>query len=103
MHKILEETETAAYAYFQDFGFSTEEIEDLLKTGKRDIIQELSKLRILIDQEVRDTEKIDQVLHALKGLFSQLGNRELADKVNEVRSEADPQKALVRIEKILFV
>ena len=102
MQKIINETEVMAQDYFKAFGFEDEDITLLIAQGKKDLHKELTKLEILLHNDVVSLDEINNVLHALKGLFFQLGNHELAEKLNEIRSHLEREVSLKEISELLF-
>ena len=87
MDKLINETVEIARKHFQGFGFEDEQIVPLLEAGKRDLTKELDKLRTLVANERIDIDVLNLSLHALKGLLLNMGNSEVADKLNELREE----------------
>ncbi len=87
MDKLINETVEIARKHFQGFGFEDEQIVPLLEAGKRDLTKELDKLKTLVANERIDIDVLNLSLHALKGLLLNMGNSEVADKLNELREE----------------
>lgn len=102
MKNIIDDTVVISYSYLKAFGFKDEQISLLIEVGKKDLHNELSKLKVLMDADTISLEDINNVLHALKGLLFQLGNHELAEKLNEIRSNLDSKVSLEEISKLLF-
>ncbi len=102
MKKIISETEVTAYNYLKAFGFEDEQITPLIIQGKKDLHKELTKLEVLLHADVISLDDINDVLHALKGLLFQLGNHELAEKLNEIRSHLESEVAIKEISQLLF-
>ncbi len=102
MQKIIDQTEKTARNYFSSFGFAEEQISALIATGKKDLQDKLSELETLLDAPETTTEELNSVLHALKGLLFQLGNKEVGEQINEIRSRLDDQAVLDEIRKILL-
>ena len=102
MQKIIDQTEKTARTYFGAFGFADEQISALIATGKKDLQSKLSELETLLDAPETTTEELNSVLHALKGLLFQLGNQELGEQINEIRSHLDDESALDDIRRILL-
>lgn len=102
MKKIINETEITARKYFKDFGFRDEQIETLISKGKKDLNKELTKLDSLLKDNSASLNDINNVLHALKGLIFQLGNHDVAEKLNEIRSHDDRETVLEEISQLLF-
>jgi len=102
MYSILKETEELAYTYLSAFGFSDEEITSLIEHGKRDMVNEIEKLFQVIENTPSNIEEINNRLHALKGLFSQLGHHTLVSKINTIREDLESEETLKELSKILF-
>lgn len=103
MKSIIDETEIMAYDYFKGFGFNEEQMKALVLQGKKDLRQELTKLKILLNgTEQVSLDEINNSLHALKGLFFQLGNHQIAEQLNEIRSNDDSKVILKEISEFLF-
>lgn len=101
MEKLITESEVIAFDYLKAFGFSDEQVASLIAQGKKDLEKELSKLEILIDSDDLSYDDINDVLHALKGLLFQLGNHNLAEQLNEIRSDLQSKNALEEIRSLL--
>lgn len=102
MKNIINETEVIAYEYLNAFGFKEEQIVPLIAQGKKDLEENLTKLEILLREENASLVDINNVLHALKGLLFNLGNHELAEKLNEIRSHLESEASLKEISQLLF-
>lgn len=102
MKNIINETEMMAHAYFKDFGFNEDQINTLIAQGKKDLYKELGKLEMLIDNDMEFLDDINNVLHALKGLFFQLGNHEVAEQLDEIREGQNSKDKLKEISELLF-
>ncbi len=87
MEMLISKTIEIANQHFGGFGFNEDQIAKLLESGKRDLEAELSTLKELLSKEQYDIEEIDFSLHALKGLLMNMGNVEIANKLNEIRQE----------------
>jgi len=103
MKHIITETEVTAYNYLKEFGFSEVQVDALIMQGKKDLYNELTKLKILLDTDAASLDDINNVLHALKGLFFQLGNHDVAEKLNDIRSESTRETILKEISELLFI
>jgi hypothetical protein len=101
MEKIISETEVIAFDYLQAFGFNDEQISSLIIQGKKDLHKELTKLKTLLHTDVVSLDDINNVLHALKGLLFQLGNHDVADQLNEIRSHLESEVTLKEIALLL--
>ena len=86
---------------FRTFGFSDIQIEQLLSSGKRDLESEIAKLERLLDSDIPDIDKINQTLHALKGLLYNMGNTEAGDKMAELKENAGTPEQIGKIRKAL--
>ncbi len=102
MHNIIDETEKTARSYFSAFGFADAQISALIATGKKDLRNKLSELETLLDAPETTTEELNSVLHALKGLLFQLGNKATGEQINEIRSHLDDKNAREEIRRILL-
>lgn len=102
MKNIISETEVIAYDYLKDFGFNEEQISSLIVQGRKDLHKELTKLETLLDTDSVSLDDINNVLHALKGLLFQLGNHDVAEKLNEIRSHHESEVILKEISELLF-
>lgn len=100
MDKIIDQTEIVATAHLKSFGFNEDQVNALVTQGKKDLQKELQKLKVLLENG--SVEDINNALHALKGLFSQLGNHKVADRLNEIRTEEESQERLKEISELLF-
>lgn len=98
MKNIISQTEKLAQCHFKEFGFNQEQINALITQGKKDLLNELTKLKHLVENTDNvSLEKINDALHALKGLFFQLGNHEIAEKFNEIKSNDEREVILKEI------
>jgi len=103
MKNIISETAVIAYDYLNEFGFNEDQINSLITQGKKDLHKELTKLEtLLIHTDTVSLDDINNVLHALKGLLFQMGNHDLAEKVNEIRSNDEREVILKEISELLF-
>lgn len=102
MYRLIEQTERIGYEYLTGFGFDEDSVMKLLQQARRDLLNEMTKLENLLDSEDIAFEEINNVLHALKGLLFQVGNHEVAEQINEIRSHLASQPALDEIRNLLF-
>ena len=103
MKNIISKTEVIAYDYLKGFGFSEGQISSLIIQGKKDLHKELSKIEtLLIHADTVSLDDINNVLHALKGLLFQMGNHDLAEKLNEIRSNDEHEVILKELSWLLF-
>ena len=100
MNKIISETETIAVSHFKNFGFNEDQVNALILQGKKDLHNELGKLEILL--EIDSVEGINNSLHALKGLFSQLGNDNVAERLDAIGEDQGREARLKDVSKLLF-
>ncbi len=103
MKNIITSTEVIAYSYFKGFGFNEDQINSLITQGKKDLHKELTKLEtLLIHTDTMSVDDINNILHALKGLLFQMGNHDLAEKLNEIRSKDEREVILKDLSVLLF-
>ena len=100
MNNIMNETETIAVSHLKNFGFNEDQVSALISQGKKDLDKELGKLEIQLD--TGSVEGINNALRALKGLFSQLGNHNVAEQLNEIREGQGREAKLKEVSKLLF-
>ncbi len=101
MEKLIDDTVEIARKHFGGFGFSDDQTETLLASGRRDLLKEFGKLQLLLEVEPVEVEAINNSMHALKGLLSNMGNMELADKFIELRQESEDRDILDEIKVLL--
>jgi hypothetical protein len=92
MYDIIDETLKIATERFKKFGFKEEQITKLLKSGKDDLEKETLKLVEILKTQDIDIKKLNDSLHALKGLCLNMGNNSLADKLVEFRDSLNTTK-----------
>ena len=103
MKNIISKTEVIAYDYLKAFGFSEKQISSLITQGKKDLHKELTKLETLLSHaDTVSLDDINNVLHALKGLLFQMGNHDLAERLNEIRSNEEREVTLKELSELLF-
>jgi len=102
MEELIVETKKIASERFKTFGFGEAQIEQLLSSGERDIRKEAAHLQELLAEESADPEAINKSLHALKGLFLNLGNEALAEQLTDLRQE-DNYGEKITVLKNLFL
>jgi len=100
MEELIEETKRIAAERFKTFGFAQAQIDQLLASGERDMKKELAHLRELLMQEPNDIELINRSLHALKGLFLNMGNDDAAEKLTDLRKEEDHASKIKVLKKL---
>ena len=101
MYRLVEESLRIAKERFGSFGFSKEQTEQLLASGRRDLESELKVLEELLLAGTPDIEAIDKSLHALKGLLYNLGNIEAGDMMISLRESGDIGSNIERIRSML--
>ncbi len=101
MEKLIDDTTEIARKHFGGFGFSDDQVETLLASGKRDLVKEFGKLQLLLREESVDIEAINNSMHALKGLLSNMGNMALADKFIELRQVSEDGDIIDEIKVLL--
>jgi len=101
MEKIIAETELIALDYLSAFGFSQEQMIPLIEQGKKDLRDEMLKLRDILSQTQVSFDEVNSSLHVLKGILFQIGNHALAEKLVEVRSHLSTDKELQEIAELL--
>jgi hypothetical protein len=102
MYKLIEETKLKGYNYLSGFGFDEDSVEELLRQGEQDLVGEMTKLEVILENETLDVNALNDRLHALKGLLFQIGNHEVAEKINEIRSEIESENIQDELKKLLF-
>ncbi len=89
MDKLVATAVKRAHAVLSEYGFSEEQIDKLVKQGERDLRSECEKLQQLMRTPPHDWERIDDVLHALKGLLMNMGDTETAEMFTSYRKQID--------------
>ena len=97
MSDIVESTLELAKDKFKKFGFKDEQIAQLISSGRKDLEQEIDKLKEILSSVDIDTKTLNDSLHALKGLLLNMGNSKIADKLVELKNSDD---SLLKIEQI---
>jgi len=100
MIDIIETTLELAKEKFEKFGFKEEQINHLISSGRKDLEQEMSKLKEILSQTDIDTTTLNNSLHALKGLLLNMGNSKIADKLIELKNSDDTQLKIEQIKSI---
>jgi len=101
MQNIIIKTEQIAVEYLSGLGFGREQIAPLLSQARKDMEAEFARLEMLRHAPSPDAEALDRSLHAIKGLLFNLGNHELAEKLEALRHEEDLQRMLPELERVL--
>ncbi|WP_309496438.1 hypothetical protein [Sulfurovum sp.] len=102
MKNIINETEIIAQRHLSSFGFNEEQVSTLIVQGKKDLHKELVKLEVFLNIDTDSLADINNVLHALKGLFSQLGNYKIAEQLNEIEESDIRQVRIKEISELFF-
>ena len=102
MYKLIEETKMKGYNYLNGFGFDEDSIQELLRQGEQDLLREMTKLELILNSETMDVGALNNRLHALKGLLFQIGNHEVAEKINEIRSDIKSKNIHKELSTLLF-
>jgi hypothetical protein len=101
MQSIIDKTEIIAVEYLSGLGFGREQIAPLLAQARKDREEEFARLEMLRSEPAPDPEALDRVLHAIKGLLFNLGNHDLAEKLEALRHEEDLQRMLPELDRVL--
>jgi len=102
MTTLINQTLAGAKTYLLDFGFSEDQVGDLLLQAERDLTKELTRAKAIFNTEPIDHEAVNSVLHALKGLLFSLGSREMAEKIEALREEDAQSQDISEIKLLLF-
>ncbi len=101
MKRIIEKTENIARTYLAGFGFAEAQIDPLITQAKIDMLREFERLDILMHSEQIDWQALDRTLHALKGLLFNLGNHDLAEKLESLREEEGMETTIQKLRHVL--
>jgi hypothetical protein len=101
MRNIIIKTEQIAVEYLTGLGFGREQVAPLLEQARRDMEEEFSRLEMLRHAPSPDPEALDRSLHAIKGLLFNLGNHDLAEKLEALRHEEDLGRMLPELDRVL--
>ena len=101
IRQLIETSLLLAQKKMRNIGFSDEQIEQLLTTGRRDLENEFEHLRRLVE-DGGDEEALNRSLHALKGLLLNMGNESLASKFIELRANEDIEQKRNYLRQMLF-
>ncbi|MEA1953633.1 MAG: hypothetical protein U9O24_04525 [Campylobacterota bacterium] len=102
MKNIINNTKHIAHEHLKGFGFADEQITPLVEMGIKNLTETLTNLKILLDDESLSLEKLDDALHAIKGLLLQLGNADLAEALNAIRLDLSNPNTVTSISKLFF-
>jgi len=100
MLEIIETTLQLAKEKFEKFGFKEEQVSQLIESGRKDLEQEISKLKDILHSSDIDMKVLNDSLHALKGLLLNMGNNKIADKLIELKNSDDTQLKIEQIKSI---
>lgn len=98
MQRIIDQSIEMASNQFKSFGFKDEQILPLIQSGRRDLTKELTNLQGLLSSDNIDKLSIDLSIHAIKGLVSTMGNKELAKRLSKIYNEEEDGD--IKIEEI---
>ena len=104
MKQIIDETVGIAYEYLSTFGFTKLQVETLVTQGQNELYTTLAKFVTLQTSEsitVSNLEEINEILHALKGLFSQMGHENMVEKLYEIQATDNVSYRLAEINRLL--
>ena len=103
MEALISETLQIARERFKAFGFKERQIEQLLESGKRDLEKEIALLSRLIEDKEYDIQRVNQSLHAIKGLLYNMGNTAAGDLMVNLKSSIKNQESIDRIKTLIGV
>ena len=105
MKQIIDETIGIAYEYLVTFGFTQSQVDTLVRQGENELCTTLEKFVTLQQTSERTSdsniEVINEVLHALQGLFFQMGHENMAEKLYEIQVTDDVSYRLAEMNKLL--
>ena len=101
MKKLINETLQIAQNKFAAFGFKEEQVTQLLASGKRDLENEIGKLEVLLEEENVSIDRLNQSLHALKGLLYNMGNTAAGDIMMDIQAGSSIPDHIEEIKKVL--
>ena len=102
MSGLVEKSLDIAEEKFKNFGFSDVHITQLLSSAKRDLEGEIVKLEEALNSQEPDIEKINHMLHALKGLLYNMGNIEAGDTMTELKNDSTVSEKIEKIRRTLY-
>ncbi|GEM_PF-3075784 len=100
MYQLTAKTVETAGDFYRMQGLSEEQISLLVSLGEQNLDSELEKLDGLLKQSELQREEIDTILHALKGLLTNMGNVQAVAYITEIRHRLfrrDEHRALLRM------
>ena len=101
MRTLIDKTLYIAKERFASFGFNESQIDALLASAQEDLGEVLTQLQNLFEDEKASAKQLAQTLHALKGLFYNMGNTEAGDLMVELESEQDKEVIKTKIEALM--
>ncbi len=101
MQRIIETSIEIASNQFKSYGFNDKQILSLTQSGKKDLTSELINLKELLEKDEINRLNIELSIHAIKGLLSTMGNKELAKKLSSTHDEEDDMIKVEEIKSIL--
>jgi hypothetical protein len=88
--------------YLTGLGFPEDQVIPLIEQAKKDLRTELARMDKIRRSPEPDIEALDRALHAIKGLLFNLGNNDLAEKLEGIRTEKDhPRQMLDDLDRVL--
>jgi len=100
MTELIETTIELAKKNFRSIGFKEEQIAQLVFLGRKDLEQEGENLKRILSNNEMDIQALNDSLHALKGLLSNMGNKQIADKLIELKGSDNIQLKIEQIKTI---
>jgi uncharacterized membrane protein YccC len=101
LNTIIERTEKIAIAYLTGLGFGEEQVAPLMQQARKDLETEFARLEALRHAPQPDAEQLDRSLHAIKGLLFNLGNHDLAERLEALRHEGELNRMLADLDRVL--
>ena len=101
MRTLIDKTLHIAKERFTSFGFNETQIDALLASAQEDLGEVLAQLQNLLEDETASAKQLGQTLHALKGLFYNMGNTEAGDLMVELESEQNKEVIKTKIEALM--
>ena len=100
MSTFIEVTIEIAKQKFKSFGFKDAQVEQLLVSGERDLMNEFDRLQDILSEDEVDITGLNNSLHALKGLLLNMGNESLANNLIELKNNQNSQQKIDEIKSI---
>ena len=101
MKKIIDKTEVIAMEYLMGMGFGRDQVEPLIAQARSDLETEFARLESIRCSPSPDAQMLDRSLHAIKGLLFNLGNHDLAEKLEAIREEDEVSQMLADLDRVL--